>query len=99
MDSHAGTNLVPPAYSLPKPGFNNNNYPPKVLQWLKEYEVKFGKRGTSRVTADKVPLSQISGNARMIDVRPLIGTTQNSQWPASPAITAAQLEVYEKKTG
>ena len=99
MDSHAGTHLVPPAYSLPKPGFNNNNYPPKVLKWLKEYEVKFGKRGTSRVTADKVPLSQISGNARVIDVRPLIGTTQNSQWPASPAITAAQLEVYEKKTG
>ena len=47
MDSHAGTHLVPPAYALPGPGFKNKKYSPEVRQWLKEYEVRFGKRGSS----------------------------------------------------
>ena len=99
MDSHAGTHLVPPAYALPRPGFKNEKYSPEVRQWLMEYEGRFGKRGTSRTTAEKVPLSQTSGNARVIDVRPLVGTTQGSQWPASPVITTAHIEAYEKETG
>ena len=99
MDSHAGTHLVPPAYALPGPGFKNKKYSPEVRQWLKEYEVRFGKRGTSRTTAEKVPLDQTSGNARVIDVRPLVGTAEGSQWPASPVITTAHIEAYEKKTG
>ena len=99
MDSHAGTHLVPPAYALPGPGFKNKKYSPEVRQWLKEYEGRFGERGTSRTTAEKVPLAQTSGNARVIDVRPLVGTTEGSQWPASPVITTAHIEAYEKKTG
>ena len=99
MDSHAGTHLVPPAYALPGPGFKNKKYSPEVRQWLKEYEGQFGKRGTSRTTAEKVPLAQTSGNARVIDVRPLVGTAEGSQWPASPVITTAHIEAYEKKTG
>lgn len=99
MDSHAGTHLVPPAYALPGPGFKNKKYSPEVRQWLKEYEGRFGKRGTSRTTAEKVPLAQTSGNARVIDVRPLVGTAEGSQWPASPVITTAHIEAYEKKTG
>ncbi|MED5495454.1 MAG: cyclase family protein [Verrucomicrobiota bacterium] len=99
MDSHAGTHLVPPAYALPGPGFKNKKYSPEVRQWLKEYEGRFGKRGTSRTTVEKVPLAQTSGNARVIDVRPLVGTAEGSQWPASPVITTAHIEAYEKKTG
>ncbi len=99
MDSHAGTHLVPPAYALPGPGFKNKKYSPEVRQWLKEYEGRFGKRGTSRTTVEKVPLAQTSGNARVIDVRPLVGTVEGSQWPASPVITTAHIEAYEKKTG
>ena len=99
MDSHAGTHLVPPAYALPGPGFKNKKYSPEVRQWLKEYEGRFRKRGTSRTTVEKVPLAQTSGNARVIDVRPLVGTAEGIQWPASPVITTAHIEAYEKKSG
>ncbi len=99
MDSHAGTSLVPPAYALPKPGFKNSSYSPEVRGWLKEYETSFGKRGTSLVTAEKVPLSQTSGHARVIDVRKLVGQTNPKQWPASPVITASLIKDYEAKFG
>src|SRR5262245_19644122 len=50
LDSHAGTHLVPPAYVLPKAGFDNQRYAPQVREWLAEYEKKYGPRGTSDVT-------------------------------------------------
>jgi kynurenine formamidase len=99
MDSHAGTHLVPPAYALPTPGFKNTRYSPEVQRWLAEYESQFGKRGTSSVTTEKVPLAQTSGNARVIDVRQLVGETKRDHWPASPVITADHIEAYEKKSG
>ena len=42
--------------------------PPEVKSWLAEYEAKYGRRGTSDVTTDKVPLAQTCGPARVIDV-------------------------------
>ncbi len=69
LDSHAGTHLVPPAYALPPEGFDDATYPAEVKTWLAEYEAKYGRRGTSDVTTDKVPLSQTCGPARVIDVR------------------------------
>ena len=45
--------------------------------WLAEYEAKYGPRGTSDVTTEKVPLSQTCGPARVIDVRHLLGTTDS----------------------
>ena len=71
LDSHAGTHLVPPAYALPPAGFDDATYPPEVKTWLAEYQAKYGRRGTSDVTTDKVPLSQTCGPARVIDVRHL----------------------------
>lgn len=99
LDSHTGTHLVPPAYSLPGKGFDNSTYDAEARGWLAEYEKKYGPRGTSDVTAEKVPLAQTCGRARVIDVRPLLGTTDKKDWPASPEITAALIRRYEKQHG
>jgi kynurenine formamidase len=99
MDSHTGTHLVPPAYALPRPGFDNRTYAPEVQAWLAEYEKKYGPRGTSDVTTDKVPLAQTCGWARVIDVRHLLGTTDKKSWPASPEITVADIKKYEGQHG
>ena len=68
LDGQAGTHLVPPAYTLPPSGFDNATYSPEVKTWLAEYEAKYGRRGTSDVTTDKVPIFQTCGPARVIDV-------------------------------
>ena len=99
MDSHTGTHLVPPSYALPEKGFDNNSYAPEVQIWLREYETKYGPRGTSNVTTDKVPLSQTCGRARVVDVRDLADSTEKSTWPASPEITVEHLRRFEKKHG
>lgn len=99
MDSHAGTHLVPPAYALPRPGFDNGTYSAEVRGWLAEYEKRYGKRGTSDVTTEKVPLAQTFGPARVIDVTRLLGTTTKAAWPASPLIDAADVRRYEKAKG
>ncbi len=87
LDGQAGTHLVPPAYSLPSAGFDNASYAPDVKRWLAEYEARYGPRGISDMTTDKVPIAQTCGPARVIDVAPLLGTTDKATWPASPEIT------------
>jgi len=99
LDSHTGTHLVPPAYALPRAGFDNSTYAPEVQEWLAEYEKRYGPRGTSDITTEKVPVSQSSGPARVIDVRHLIGTIDSKTWPASPEITPAEIERFEKEHG
>ena len=79
LDSHTGTHLVPPCYALPAGGFDNKSYAPDVHEWLAEYEKTYGPRGTSDMTTDKVPLSQLCGPARVIDVRSLVGTTDGKE--------------------
>ena len=99
LDSHAGTHLIPPAHALPRKGFDNADYAPEVRAWLSEYEKKYGPRGTSDVTTEKVPIAQTCGPARVIDVRHLLGTTRKDQWPASPEITETHIRAYEKQHG
>jgi kynurenine formamidase len=99
MDSHAGTHLVPPAYALPTEGFDDARYAPEVRAWLAEYEKQYGRRGTSDVTTEKVPVEQTCGRARVIDVRHLLGTTARESWPASPEITPAAIAKYESHHG
>ncbi|MCI0378249.1 MAG: cyclase family protein [Gemmataceae bacterium] len=99
LDSHTGTHLVPPAFALPKKGFNNKNYSKEVQEWLTEYDAKYGPRGTSDVTTERVPLGQTCGFARIIDVKHLVGTTDKKVWPASPEITVAHIQDFEKKSG
>lgn len=99
MDSHCGTHLVPPSYALPAEGFDNSEYSEEVQEWLSEYERKFGPRGTSSVTTEQVPLEQTCGRARVIDVKHLVGATDEANWPASPEITVAHIESYEAEHG
>lgn len=98
MDSMAGTHLVPPAYALPPAG-KAVQYAPEVRGWLAEYESKYGPRGTSNMTAEQVPLDWTCGDARVVDVRSLVGTTQQRDWPMSPEITVAHLQQFEKQHG
>ncbi|MDZ4686905.1 MAG: cyclase family protein [Planctomycetaceae bacterium] len=98
LDSMAGTHLVPPSYALPPPGAKPE-YAPEVRGWLEDYEKKFGPRGTSDLTTDKVPLSWTCGRVRVIDVQSLVGTTDRKSWPVSPEITPAHIQADEQKNG
>jgi kynurenine formamidase len=98
MDAMAGTHLVPPSYALPaddKPV----PYAPEVRGWLEEYEQKHGPRGFSRMTTERVPIDWTCGDARVIDVRSLVGSTRQAQWPASPEITVQAVQAYEQQAG
>jgi kynurenine formamidase len=99
MDSHAGTHLVPPSYALPEPGFRDREYSPRVRNWLREYEKKWGQRGHSRVTTEQVPLWQTCGWARVIDVRAFVGTTSHDSWPRSPEIPVEAIQLHEADHG
>ena len=99
LDSHSGTHLVPPSYALPTEGFDRRNYAPEVQQWLATYEKRYGPRGTSTLTAEKVPLSQSCGWLRVIDIRYLVGKTDKSSWPQSPEIMVADIQKFEREHG
>lgn len=98
MDSMAGTHLVPPSYALPPPE-KPVQYAPEVRGWLQEYEAAYGPRGTSTLTTERVPLSWTCGEARVIDVRFLVGSTKPTQWPHSPEITVEHLRAFEAQQG
>ncbi len=89
----------PTRIRLPPSGFDNATYSPEVKSWLAEYEAKYGRRGTSDVTTEKVPISQTCGPARVIDVSHLLGTTDKASWPASPEITADHIRRDEAQHG
>ena len=99
LDSNSTTHLVPPVFALPEPGFDNSDYPREVQNWLAEYEQKYGSRGTSTLTTEKIPLSRTSGWARVIDVNGLVGSTDRSAWPASPEITPEHIQKFEQQHG
>ncbi|HZL87849.1 MAG TPA: cyclase family protein [Pirellulaceae bacterium] len=98
MDAAAGTHLVPPSFALPPPG-ENPAYAPEARGWLAEFEKKYGQRGTSSLTTEQVPLDWTCGPLRIIDVRPLVGSTQARSWPASPEITPSHIQSYEQAHG
>ena len=98
MDSMAGTNLVPPAFALP-PNDEPVHYAPEIRGWLEEYEKDYGKRGSSTMTAEKVPLKWTCGEVYVIDVTSLVGSTQAKNWPASPEITVDYIKAFESTQG
>lgn len=98
MDSMTGTHLVPPAFALPKDD-TPVAYEPEVRGWLEEYEKSFGKRGSSTLTTEQVPIEWTCGEARVVDVRELIGSTSPSTWPVSPEITVKHVQAYEQTAG
>lgn len=98
MDSMAGTHLVPPSYALPPEG-SQVAYSPEVRGWLQTYERKYGKRGYSSMTTAEVPIDWTCGEARVIDVRSLVGTTDKAEWPASPEIRVLNIMAFEHRHG
>lgn len=99
MDSRTGTHITPPAhYGLPN-GFSVDDYAPDIQQWASEFEASYGTLQTTEVTSDKVPVQQMMGPARVIDVRHLVGTTSADSWPASPAISVADVQAHETRHG
>lgn len=100
MDAHAGTHLVPPSFALPSPGFSNSQYSERIRKWLADYEEDFGARGFSDVTAEKVPLAQTCGPARVIDVTGLSASFKFKPGnPRSPLIIPVHIRKYEKEYG
>ncbi len=98
MDAMAGTHLVPPAFALPPAG-EQPAYSPEIRGWLSDYEKKYGPRGTSTMTAEKVSLEWTCGPARVLNVRNRIGSTNVNTWPASPEITVGDIQAEEKLKG
>ncbi len=99
MDPMAGTHLVTPSYSLPKKGFKNSSYSPEVQSWLRDYESLYGRRGFSDTTVEQIPLSQMAGNLRVIDVTGLVGSVPADTLPASPMIRPEHVSAFEAKHG
>ncbi|MCK9356858.1 MAG: cyclase family protein [Dehalococcoidia bacterium] len=99
FDAHTGTHFDPPTHFLPGPEFDNDDYSDFVKEVLADYESKYGKRGTSEVYAADVPVEEMMGPARVIDVTHLNGSTPASSWPASPVITTDDIKAYEKVYG
>jgi kynurenine formamidase len=84
---------------LPSAGFDDADYAPLVRQWLRDYEKRYGRRGTSDTTAEKVSLSQTCGPVRVLDVAHVAGSTAEDQRPASPEIKPADIMAHEKQHG
>lgn len=98
MDATAGTHLITPSFALPPEG-TAVEYSAEVRGWLADYETKYGQRGFSHRTTDRVPLDWTCGNARVIDVRSLVGSAPQSSWPASPEVTVDLLKADEAAHG
>lgn len=100
MDSRTGTHISPPAfYGLP-PGFGIQDYEGEIRQWAGEFERRgYGSMQNTDITSDKVPVHQLMGPARVVNVQHLIGSTDPSSWPASPAITVEDVRAHESAHG
>lgn len=98
MDAMTGTHLVPPSFALP-PDNTPVQYAPEIRGWLQEYEKQYGPRGSSTLTTEQVPIDWTCGEARVIDVRSLVGSTKASDWPTSPEITVERIQVFEQTSG
>jgi len=100
LDSHVATHYDSPQHFTPPPGFDNETYPANVKEWLAEYEAKYGPRQTTPICNDKVPVTQMVGPLRVVDVTHLVGTAWTTKGvPAGPDITVADIEKHEAKYG
>jgi kynurenine formamidase len=93
LDVHSGTHLVPPAYAVPTRGFDREDYDDTTRRLLDKFEDKYGRIGSSEVTADKVPLGDLLGPAHVIDVTSLVGTAAPGK---SPAIRKEHIHDHER---
>ncbi|MEX2025719.1 MAG: cyclase family protein, partial [Pirellulaceae bacterium] len=75
LDGLSGTHVVPASFSLPPGPVDRIGHSEDVRKLLAEYENRFGKRGRKAESLDQVPLEALMGEAHVIDVRKLVGTT------------------------
>jgi kynurenine formamidase len=102
LDSQTGTHLIPPAYAAPPPQFDRNTYAADTRAALERFEQRYGALRPTETTADRVPLDQLIGHSRVIDVRGRVGTTApdpQGPKPRSPVIRVADVEAHEQQFG
>jgi kynurenine formamidase len=101
IDSHTGTHYDSPQHFIPPPGFDNDTYTPFAKEMLAQYEAKYGPRATTEINNDKVPVNQMVGPLRVVDVTHLVGTVPKDQWLTygGPDITVADVQKHEAKYG
>lgn len=97
LDSHTGTHLVPPSYAVPEAGFDRERLDNTTRGALHQFESRFGSLGTSSMTAEKVPVSQLCGPARVVDVQHLAGTAAPKA--ESPTISVTEIQRHEGRFG
>jgi kynurenine formamidase len=95
LDTQAGTHIVLPSYSLPENGFDESQYTAKIRKSIDSYAARFGARGFSSLFVEQVSLSDMMGEAHVIDVRSLRHTTRPADWPSSPLITVKSIQQHE----
>lgn len=95
LDSRAGTHVVLPSASLPPRDFDYSRISPETMLLLAKVS-SLPSRG-SDVTIDHAPLTHMMGEAHVIDVRKLIGSTKADEWPKSPLITLDFVKQHEAK--
>lgn len=97
FDSHAGTHLVLPSFSLPDAVDRGTPALPPVAGWRAEYESARGKLPEAAGFTEKAPLEKMMGRAHVVDVRSLLGTAKASPGqPAGPVISRAFLEEHAR---
>ncbi len=99
LDSQVGTHCAASAHVLPPGNFDRSRYPRQVQGWLKKFESAHGPLPSGGQYADQIPLAELMGRARVLDLRPVVGTTGKEDWPASPVVTEARIKAAEAKTG
>ncbi len=81
LDGQVGTHLVPPSFSLVAPA--NATAAASAMEAVP--------------VAAQMPLALLVGEAHVVDVRSLVGTTEAARWPASPSISDKQLADHERQ--
>lgn len=100
LDTQAGTHVVPPAFALPEPGFDDRRYGDTVRRALAKFERKYGARGYTTCTTEHIPLDALMGEPYVIDVRTLLSNRERVlSTPESPVITMEQVERHEETHG
>ena len=101
VDSHTGTHYDSPQHFIPPPGFDNDTYTPWTKEVLAEFEAKYGPRATTPICNDKVPVTQMVGPLKVVDVTHLVGSVPKAQWEShgGPDITVADVQKHEAKYG
>ena len=97
LDSHAGTHLVPPAYALPAPGFDNSDAMPRGAAVAARIREKARPARHQRrhhgEGAHRADLRAGPGHRREAPAR----HHPKEQWPASPEITEADIQAIREE--